>query len=179
MKKSEIISLSMLIVIGVLVVALIISHFLFSIYAIIFLGGGFNKPDYEDMQKIFVRDEVQIKQIANFLAESDEEGIIIHDSTEKGMMFVYHEHGDVKIENSEIINAIEVLKNNGCRGIYKSGNTIEFQVWATKDAGRGIAYTVDGATPEIEFLTDIRELPNETSWFYYEDNYKKWRQMMD
>ena len=53
-------------------------------------------------------------------------------------------------------------------------NTIYFQRWSNLDNGRGVAYSIDGSTPTLQFLTKLEPL-SESNWYYYEEDYNEWK----
>ena len=47
-------------------------------------------------------------------------------------------------------------------------------MWSNLDSGHGIAYTIDESEPKLQFLTKAEKL-NEDNWYYYEEDYNKWK----
>ena len=80
----------------------------------------------------------------------------------------------IEIQNINIVEAINILKNKGYYVIAKYENTTHFQRWSNLDNGRGVAYSIDGSEPRLEFLTKLEKLP-EHNWYYYEEDYNEWR----
>ena len=79
-------------------------------------------------------------------------------------------------------DAVRELRRNGVRiiGYLDTEACIEFELWnSVQDIGCGIAYSfVDGAEPDIQFLTEIQPLSVE-NWYYYVTDYNTWRAMQE
>ena len=84
--------------------------------------------------------------------------------------------GEMPIDNEDIVKELtEMFRKHKYQVIDKDGNTIYIQMWSNLDAGSGIAYTVDGVKPQIQFLTKLEKLDKE-NWYYYEADFNKWKQ---
>jgi hypothetical protein len=81
----------------------------------------------------------------------------------------------VNIEDSQVVNAIEILFSKGYSVISKDENTIQFQR-STRfmDFGSGIAYSIDGSEPQLPFLTKLDPLPD-PNWYYYEADFNEFK----
>lgn len=49
-----------------------------------------------------------------------------------------------------------------------------FRSGQKKDSSRGIAYSIDGKEPKLQFLTKLEALP-ERNWYYYEEDFDEWK----
>jgi len=103
-----------------------------------------------------VRDSLEV--IVQYLSESDADWLITEEKP-------YRE----KIDDSEVVEALDKLFNDGCLEIGKQGNTIYFLRWTRwKDFGAGLAYTVkDGVRPKVAYITGYEPL-SQARWYYYE-----------
>ena len=110
--------------------------------------------------------------VSSYFSDLNYENIYIPNSMDIGIMSI--DGNNVKIENDKVIQSIEKLKNNYCSVIGKENNTIYFQMWSNLVSGHGIAYTIDESEPKLQFLTKAEKL-NEDNWYYYEEDYNKWR----
>ena len=62
----------------------------------------------------------------------------------------------------------------------KKSQRIVYELWdSPQDIGCGIAYSfVNGAQPDIQFLTEIQPL-SIANWYYYVTDYNEWRAMQE
>lgn len=103
----------------------------------------------------------------------------IYDDGNYGTWYV--KNGDVEgvenIENRYFIDTIsELFNKRKYQVIAKNGNTIYFQLWANLDEARGVAYSIDGSEPTLQFLTKSKKMDKE-NWYYYEENFNEWKQL--
>lgn len=141
----------------------------------IIIGGGgfFNFPiGKEKMETVFTKDHELLTTITNYLANSGYDSVYIPSTIESGEMS--NAGRTVKIDDVEVVTAINTLKKRGYSVIGKDGNTIHFQRWSNLDNGRGITYSINGNEPTLQFLTKLEPLP-EPNWYYYEEDYNEWR----
>ena len=124
------------------------------------------------MEKIFQEDYDLLVSVAEYFQNSGCSSIVIHKSDERGYMTVLHPSPDqlvkkVPIEDPEVFRIIDSLfEEKGYWTITRDGNTICFNRWSSLAASRGIAYTIDGAAPEMQYLTYYAKLSKE-HWYYY------------
>lgn len=99
-----------------------------------------------------------LEMIVQYLSKSDTDWLI----TEKKL---YRE----KIDDSEVVEALDKLFNDGCLEVGKQGDTIYFLRWTRwKDFGAGLAYTVrDGVLPDVDYIKGYEPL-SQARWYYYE-----------
>lgn len=145
----------------------------------LWLGGIFSPPpSIEKVNKIYERDKEVLIAIVEYLSHADYTSIYIPDTNESGMMFVSGE-GDIPITEDNIVDAIDLLQDKyGYSVIGRKGKTIYFQVWSVKNKGRGIAFTIDGTNPELDFLTKVEKLFSD-NWYYYEEDFNEWKLQND
>lgn len=134
---------------------------------------------YEKTEKNFTEDYELLVIVTQYFANSNYDDIYIHYTMEEGVMSVSGER--IMIEDSEIVETINVLERRGYQSIGKGGNTIYFlRSTRLMDFGSGVAYSIDGSEPKdkdpggLQFLTKLEPLsvPN---WYYYEEDYNEWR----
>lgn len=152
---------------------LIVIWMIFLVIGSLIIAGFFNPPiDKKKTEKIFMEDIHLLETVKDFLENSPYEDIYIHETMEKGEMSVDGKR--IKIENIAVVEAVDRLKKRGYQGFTKNGCTIDFQRWSNLDCGRGIAYSIDGSEPTLQFLTKIEPL-SEPNWYYYECDFNEWR----
>jgi hypothetical protein len=72
------------------------------------------------------------------------------------------------------VNDIEYLLNKCGYGVIDKGeNYVSFQRWFSLDVDRGVAYSLDGEVPKIEFLTNAEVIEGD-NWYYYETDINEW-----
>ena len=81
---------------------------------------------------------------------------------------------EIPVENMEFYHAVKRLFRAGCDQISRQDTTIEVVLWTTFDV-RGIAYSPNYEVPKVQFLTECEPIEGETDWYYYVDDYEKWR----
>lgn len=140
--------------------------------AMFITGSIFPSIKSGNAERQFQRHKTNMTLISEYFCYSGYDNIYIHNTTEKGMMSVSGKN--VVIESKDIIEAIEKLKKRGVEVISKEGNTVYFQLWSGLDDGRGVAYSIDGSPPILQFLTRLEPL-SELNWYYYEEDYNEWR----
>ena len=81
------------------------------------------------------------------------------------------------IKETEITETVERLRKIGCNGITmnKSNHSISFDLWwSDQDKGCGLAFSMDGEEPSVQFMTELIPLKKEL-WYYYVEDYNLWR----
>ena len=132
----------------------------------LFIGGFFfPRLNYEKTEKIFAKDYELLLVAAKYLENSNYDNIYIPDLESWAK---YANKGETEIENIKANKAIKVLKRKGYSIIGKENNTIYFQRWANLKYGRGIAYSIDGKEPILEYLIKAEPL-SISNWYYYEE----------
>ena len=81
--------------------------------------------------------------------------------------------GQVLIKDEQIMHSINTLISRGYDVITKDNNTVSFQRWSNLDAGRGIAFSIDGTQPNLQFITKLEKI-RESNWYYYEEDFNEW-----
>jgi len=80
----------------------------------------------------------------------------------------------VPIEDPKVLRDITTLfKSKGYGVIGKRGDTIYFLISTAREHNRGIAYTIDGNPPELDFIVDYKLLSSDGHWYYYEEDWTK------
>jgi|GEM_PF-1366847 len=147
---------------------------------IIYMAIPASKPKISWM---YVRDKSVLVSVADYFKESGYYGIYIPDTDyiynteDSGYMTVFNAVGEpggsVPIEDKKVLRNINTLFK--CRGygvIGKEGNTIYFLISTAREHDRGIAYTIDGEPPELDFVVDYKLL-SDGHWYFYEENWTK------
>jgi len=96
--------------------------------------------------------------------------------TDEILMSTGSGYGHVPVDDDAVIEALHHLFSY-VRSIGMRGNSISFLLWSTIDHGRGIAFSIDGNTPDesgLAFLTEIEPL-FEKGWYFYVENFNEWR----
>ena len=146
--------------------------------------GGFPRISQEKVEKIFLNDFETLSIIVDYMKKSKYTEITIqsndyiYDEGDYGTWFVHddtEDNGKQKIKDKEIVDILDMLFKQKKYGVIsKDGNTIWFQLWSNRDQGRGIAYTLDGNAPTLDYLTKFEKLKNE-NWYYYEEDFNEWK----
>ena len=151
-----------------------------SVICLFFLFGGIMLKsgiipfpfNYESIDNIFKKDQMEIFAVSKYFEESDYQEIYIPSSMNRGIMSI--EDGMHKnIQELEVVEAIEKLKAKGYSVIGKEKNTIYFQRWSDLDSAQGIAYSIDGNEPVLHSLIKCKPL-SKAGWYYYEEDYDEW-----
>jgi hypothetical protein len=136
------------------------------IAVVIFLRILFPAPlSKEATEKDFVKNQDNISLVTRYLINcKDSIYIPVADSKEVA-----------NIEDSQVVNAIEILFSKGYSVISKDKNTIQFQR-STRfmDFGSGIVYSIDGSEPQLPFLTKLDSL-SDPNWYYYEADFNEFK----
>lgn len=135
----------------------------------------------EATEKDFIKNQKNIMIVTDFLINSKYSGISINVSEGDNTMFASLNEEtlgkDIKIEDKQVTDAIHILvTRKGYGAIEKDGNTIHFQR-STRftDFSSGVAYSIDGTEPKLQYLTLFEPLPNE-NWYYYEEDFNLYRE---
>jgi hypothetical protein len=150
-----------LIVLAVIVVILVAG--------VIFLHILFPTPlSKEATEQDFVKNQDSILLVTDYLIKLKDTSIYFSISDSNGY---------AAIEEAQVANAIKKLFSNGYSAIFKSGNTIHFQR-STRftDFGSGVAYSIDGSEPQLQFLTKLEPL-SEPNWYYYEEDFNEYKKL--
>ena len=117
------------------------------------------------MEKIFNEDSELLETVVHYLANSESENMYITDTIIGN---------GANINDINTIEAINALISRSYSVISKDGNTISFLRWSNLDSGRGIAYSINGSEPTLQFLTKLEAL-TESDWYYYEEDFNEWK----
>lgn len=82
----------------------------------------------------------------------------------------------VTVTDANVLDTLDYLfKQCHYQNINKSGNTIYLQRWAAiRYKSAGIAYSLNGEEPKIDYATKIEPL-SEKDWYYYETDVNAWK----
>jgi uncharacterized protein YjaZ len=149
------------------------------------LAGEFPPPPTK--RKIiceFTKHKDYLYEVNNYLLSTNFTEIDIITNTDTGkidFMYVYDfEDNDSRYKKEKIDENVQeylqyITKNFKYTNIGLTGNTIYFERWGgLKYKAKGIAFTIDGNQPELDYLFYYEQL-NEPNWYYYEINYAEWR----
>lgn len=173
----------------ILCTALFISLIIVSFFKITGIGALDSK---EEVEKCFYKNINYFLNTADYIENMDGLAVIIHDEDySKKWAFlncsveykvedsVGTEFRDVKIEDPELLENLKPILGYGFDTIRRSSNFILFQGWdRLADADGGLVYSLDGKTPQIEYISLCEPL-NQENWYYYETDFNKWRSMRD
>ena len=139
----------------------------------LYIGGFFLPPiDQDKMERIFLGDREYLIRVKNYIADVDCDDVYISATMNMGEIHISGEN--MQIEDDEVSESFEKLKKRGYRVISKDGNTINFLRWSNLDNGRGVAFSIDGSEPKLQFLTKLEPL-SEPNWYYYEEDFNEWK----
>jgi hypothetical protein len=128
-------------------------------------------------EKDFLKNHVNIMVVTSYLADSDYGNVYINNNMNSGVMYS-NIYGDVAVDDSRVVDAIDTLFKNGFSVIAKDTNVIHFlRSTRLNDFGSGIAYSIDGHVPNespLQFLTMLEPL-TEPSWYYYEEDFIEYK----
>ena len=149
---------------------IVVKKVLSTILSGLLIGGAFSPAlSPESAEKNYQKDKESLLLISNYFIDSKYDDIYVPLSLESGVISVDGQH--IKIEKMEVIQAIDALKRKGYSVIGKEDNTIYFQKWSNLDAGRGIAYSLDGKQITLQFLTKFEPLS--------EENFNEWEKLQE
>lgn len=141
-------------------------------------------PSPQRLEREFQRDKDAFETVVEYLLSLDHEDVTIRRSNIEGRdfttieMFVGLGAGNVPIGDDDAREAVAHLFQGGYQIIGKDAYVITFLRWSALDAGRGIAFSIDGRTPgesaALQFLVEIEPLA-ENHWYFYYENFDLWR----
>ena len=139
-----------------------------------------SKPQISWMYEM---DKNMLISVADYLQKSGYHGIYIYDvdyefNKKSGYMTTWNTIGEpsgsVPIEDPKVQRDINILfKLKGYSNIGKNENTIYFMISTAREHIRGIAYTIDGEPPVLDFVVDYELLSEEGHWYFYEENWTR------
>jgi len=178
------------IILIVVVILVIVIAALFAI-AYAFLRAWFPpQVSKETMEAELVKNKAVITSVIDYLADLpyDSVSAVETDLNNNKKDTLYVSNGNyvgerIQIDDKNIAKNIEYLfKKCKYSNIDKSNNAIFFQRWTLfRDGGTGIAYSIDGHSPEaalqysLQCLTKLEPL-GEENWYYYEAFFKEWKE---
>lgn len=136
------------------------------VFNFLYFGGIYMpSPNKEQMERNFERNKSLLTTIVNYMENVEYDTIIVNDF-----------NANIPIENWKTSTAIHILLwRKYYNSISKHNGTVIFQKWkGIQDINQGIAYSIDGKEPMVEFLTLLEPL-SEPGWYYYKADYEEWR----
>ncbi len=139
----------------------------------------FNGPYLTDnsRKKEFSRNYETISRVKDILENSEYSTIIIQptnfiiDGSDYGYYYADSdeiEGGNIEIEDNKLLKTIDYLfKKKRYGTISKSHNFVSFTLYADLDRSAGVAYSLDGETPDMQGMSCV-EMLSEKNWYYYE-----------
>ena len=125
--------------------------------------------------KILIRDYESLTITAQFLmCPTFRRGVRISRDRMTNNEVLVFDVGVIEVEDSIVVDALNELRSRSYNVITRHGNTITFQRWATRNVGRGIAFSIDGNEPTLESITTLEPL-SKPNWFFYIQNYWEWQ----
>ena len=137
-------------------------------------------PSVEDVESFVKKNWNEIVIINDYLLGLENRDASI--SYADGSIFIDSANG--QIEDDSVRGAIQSLWKEGCTSIYKSiygdvSNAIDYCIWTRLGECCGFVYAIDHTRPpELEYPTELVPLSIE-GWYYYVENYEKWRENND
>lgn len=134
-------------------------------------------PNYSQMEEYFNESYDNLVQVAKSLGEMDYDYIAIREVDDSNVMYTSNSdvQKEVTISDESLIRNIETLYSKDFDAIFMYHNQyIEFCRWSSLSTSKGIVYSLNDDTPQVEWAIEIRPLsvPN---WFYYESSYEEWK----
>jgi uncharacterized membrane protein len=125
-------------------------------------------------EKDFLKNYERILIVTNYLVNAEYEDMYISKTGDNKTVFA-NGYGHIAISDSQVIEAMSALFENGYSVIAKNNNTSYFQRSSTLDFGSGVAYSTDSSEPYLQFLTKLEPL-SKPNWYYYEEDFNVWRE---
>lgn len=140
--------------------------------------GIIKEPGMSTICHDFNTDQEALENIADFFENLGYGNIYISENDMWGTMYVSEGNsvGSTTTISDPIVSEqiYNLLHKRGYSVVGKKSNTIYFQKWSNKNKGVGIAYTIDGSAPVIDFLTEFSNLSAE-KWYYYKEDFIKYK----
>ncbi len=134
----------------------------------------FNGPYLTDnsRKKEFSRNYETISRVKDILESSEYSTIIIQPTDyifeENFYDYYYADSEKTEIKDEELAETVKSLfKKKRYGTISKSHNYISFTLYADLDRSAGVAYSLDGETPDMQLMSCV-EMLSEKNWYYYE-----------
>ena len=144
----------------------------------VFLTGCFihlpEPPSKDEIETWFRENRADITLVTKELLQLDCDTCFIMDVYSEGIKYVDF---PANFDNPDFCSAAKRLIKTGCFRIAKrKGDTIQYTM-SNKFGGvfSGLAYSPDYKVPNVQFLTECELIEGETEWYYFVDDYEKWR----
>ena len=177
MKKGEIRAVktgkSAIRVIGRIIAVLVISITIMSMPGCALVKEANTPPSISEIEEIFLENYDDFTLVTEYLLDYGREEVYIEDSG--GTMHAGLERIDIADE--AVADAVVRLWRIGCSSIAKdeSDNSIAFELWwCSQDKACGVAFSINGEEPTVQFMTE-REALQKDGWYYYVEDYHSWR----
>jgi len=150
------------------------------LFILLFLIPFVRVPGRARMERNFQRHNESIIMIKNYITEQGHDNILVWDRhAEAGVLSLGLGYDPIPVSDEDVLGAIRLLfERRRVNVIVRRGNNIIFQMWSTRNHGRGIVYSIDGSVPApssgLQYLTEIEPL-SEEAWFFYVENVHTWR----
>lgn len=135
------------------------------------LGSGFGtwRPGYHKVERFIGKYTDELTKVCSFLNECKYD-YIRWDSYEPDRLEYSSDESSnsVTVEDSDLIGALNTLKQNGIESIVKVSECISFTMWSSLDSSCGLVYCADDE-PKLEYnygKITYRKY-KEKNWFYY------------
>jgi len=128
--------------------------------------------------EVFFENKELVFLVRDYLVQSEYDSISIAPHMEKGIMFVNQVKVPyVPIDNEEVEEAMNVLRENGYSSFSKYNSCIKISMRTSVNVSYGVAFSTTGHVLDessFDFLTLIEPLTEE-GWYYYEEDFPEWR----
>lgn len=157
----------LLIVFAVVILTMIIVVFMISPL----LGSGFGmwRPGYRKAERFIGKYTDELTKVCSFLNECKYDYIRWDSYEPDKLEYSFDESSNsVAVDNSDLIGALNTLKQNGIESIVKVSECISFTMWSSLDSSCGLVYCADDE-PKLEYnygKITYRKY-KEKNWFYY------------
>lgn len=153
----------------IIISLMIIIAIIISVIVTFYVVDPFFRPDKDKIEKYFKRDKNELVIVADYFATYDL-------PISFNQINFYSTNYKKNIKDKRVLDAItRLLEDRRYSVIGKSGNTVYFQKWERgADLGVGLAYSLDGLEPVLQYLTKLEPLLEE-NWYFYEEDYNEWR----
>ncbi len=149
-----------------------------AVAAVIVLGvvyGGFIPVSKDEVVASFEENDAVMQSIVETLSAYEKSTLVLSSESDSLEMynefFADFEDGTDDERYVTLCTSINSLfENEGYTVIIKKDNYILFSKQESYDYSKGVAYSTDGKTPEIEGATEIHVLSQE-NWYYWESEY--------
>jgi hypothetical protein len=162
-----------IVLIAVLAYNVIVHSTLFFAFSPVFM------PSKDAIEKSYEQNKADLLIVAEYVKSMEYDSIYI--SSNDGTVFVSDSQTgsvgtNIEIDDPMVTSAANHLFQASRYNMISAvkNEFIAFQTWSTRDKGCGIAYSLNGNEPAIEFLTELAPL-SELGWYYYVSDFDEYR----